>query len=47
LGVDLLAGLSFKGLVTFRDWRLSEGSSDLHQLKKLGWSLRRMEEKGD
>src|SRR4051812_46523913 len=34
-------------IVTFRDWLLAEASSDLRQLKKLGWSLRPMEEKGD
>jgi LysR family glycine cleavage system transcriptional activator len=34
-------------IVTFRDWLLVEASSDLRQLKKLGWSLRPMNEKGD
>jgi LysR family transcriptional regulator, glycine cleavage system transcriptional activator len=34
-------------IVTFREWLLAEASSDLRQLKKLGWSLRPMEEKGD
>ena len=34
-------------IVTFRDWLLAEASSDLRQLKKLGWSLRPMKEKGD
>jgi len=34
-------------IVTFRDWLLAEGASDLRQLKKLGWSLRPMKEKGD
>jgi len=34
-------------IVTFRDWLLAEASSDLRQLKKLGWSLRPMNEKGD
>jgi LysR family transcriptional regulator, glycine cleavage system transcriptional activator len=34
-------------IVTFRDWLLTEASSDLRQLKKLGWSLRQMKEKGD
>ena len=30
-----------------REWLLAEASSDLRQLKKLGWSLRPMKEKGD
>jgi LysR family glycine cleavage system transcriptional activator len=34
-------------IVTFRDWLLAEASSDLRRLKKLGWSLRPMKEKGD
>jgi len=34
-------------IVTFREWLLAEASSDLRQLKKLGGSLRPMEEKGD
>jgi LysR family transcriptional regulator, glycine cleavage system transcriptional activator len=34
-------------IVTFREWLLAEASSDLRQLKKLGWSLRPMKEKGD
>src|SRR6266568_6043822 len=34
-------------IVTFRDWLLAEASSDLRQLKKLGWSLRPMKEKAD
>ena len=34
-------------IVTFREWLLAEASTDLRQLKKLGWSLRRMEEKGE
>jgi len=33
--------------VTFREWLLAEATSDLRQLKKLGWSLRPMKEKGD
>jgi hypothetical protein len=27
----------------FRNWLLAEASSDLHQLKNLGWSLRPIE----
>jgi LysR family glycine cleavage system transcriptional activator len=34
-------------IVTFRDWLLAEASSDLRRLKKLGWLLRPMKEKGD
>ena len=34
-------------IVTFREWLLTEASSELRQLKKLGGSLRPMEEKGD
>jgi LysR family glycine cleavage system transcriptional activator len=34
-------------IVTFRDWLLAEASSDLRQLRRLGWSLRPMKEKGD
>jgi LysR family transcriptional regulator, glycine cleavage system transcriptional activator len=32
---------------TFREWLLAEASSDLRQLKELGWSMRTMKEKGD
>jgi LysR family transcriptional regulator, glycine cleavage system transcriptional activator len=34
-------------IATFREWLLAEASSDLRQLKELGWSMRTMKEKGD
>ena len=41
------ATASLPKIVTFRDWLLSEASSDLRRLKKVGWSLGPMKEKGD
>jgi LysR family glycine cleavage system transcriptional activator len=41
------ATASLPKIATFREWLLAEASSDLRQLKKLGWESKPLKPRGD